>query len=198
MLKINNRSTRIRCEICSKFLSMHLFGLRELFYTSIVFRSDCFRSHPFLERISTKQNISMMWNAQGADLKQLNGKGITIKFLWWNLNYELTALINNELHTFLISNTFFQCCLNFSWIELQMLLNTYKHHRVERLFIFRLLDLSSPRSLAQLYACQPSINLATRTFFLPEKLHQLLSTNWIKVNTVVCSAMSLNKRIYLQ
>ena len=83
-------------------LSMYLFALCEAFYISIVFRFDGFRLHPFLERISTK------WNAQGADLKQWNGKCISIKFLWWNLNYEVTSLINNELHTFLVSNTFFQ------------------------------------------------------------------------------------------
>ena len=54
-----------------------------------------------------------MWNAQGADLRfQENRKGISIKFLWWNLNNELTALIINELHTFLISNTFIQLNLS--------------------------------------------------------------------------------------
>ena len=40
-------------------------------------------------------------NAPGAYLKQWNGRCISIKFLLWNLNYELTALIINELHTFL-------------------------------------------------------------------------------------------------
>ena len=42
------------------------------------------------------------------------------------------------------------------------------------------------------------MNLATRPFFLPETLHQLLATNSIKVNTVVCSAISLNKRKHLR
>ena len=42
------------------------------------------------------------------------------------------------------------------------------------------------------------MNLATRMFFLPETLQQLLSTNGIKVNIVVCSRMSSNKRKYLQ
>ena len=139
-------------------------------------------------------------NAPGAYLKQWNGRCISIKFLLWNLNYELTTLIINELHFFFLSKTFFQLnvvLFNFSWIELHMLLrccfNTCQHHHVETLFLFRLLDLSSPRSQALLYSRRPPINLATRTFFLPETLHQLLSTNWIKVNTVVCSAMSLNK-----
>ena len=76
-------------------LSMYLFALCELFYISIVFRFDGFRFHPFLERISTKCNV------QEADLKQWNGKCVSIKFLWWNLNYESAALITNELHFFL-------------------------------------------------------------------------------------------------
>ena len=83
-------------------LSKYLFALCELFYISIVFRFDGLKFHPFLERISAK------WNGQWVDLKQCNGKCISIKFLWWNLNYELTALIINELHTFFISNIFFQ------------------------------------------------------------------------------------------
>ena len=47
-----------------------MFALCELFYTLIVFRFDGFRFHPFLERISTKYNISTKCNAQRADLKQ--------------------------------------------------------------------------------------------------------------------------------
>ena len=67
-----------------------------------------------------------------------------------------------------------------------MLLNTSKHHHFESsCFIFTLVDLFSPQSPALLYGRWPQMNLATRTFFLPETLHQLLSTNWIKVNTIV-------------
>ena len=91
-------------------LSMYLFALCKLFCISIVFRLDGFRFHPFLERISTKYNISTEWNAQGADLKQWNGK--CISFLRWNLNYEVTTLIINELYTFLIRNTFFKLSLS--------------------------------------------------------------------------------------
>ena len=65
-------------------------------------------------------------------------------------------------------------------------------------FIFRLFDLSNPRPPALLHGVRPPINLATRTFFLPETLHQLLSTNWIIVDSAVRSAMGLNKRKYLQ
>ena len=67
-----------------------------------------------------------------------------------------------------------------------MLLNTSKHHHFESsCFVFTLVDLFSPQSPALLYGRWPQMNLATRTFFLPETLHQLLSTNWIKVNTIV-------------
>ena len=34
-------------------------------------------------------------------------------------------------------------------------------------------------------------------FVLPKTLHQLLSTNWIKVNRFLSLAISLNKRKYL-
>ena len=78
-------------------LSKYLFALCELFYISIVFRFDGFKFHEYLETISTKSN------AQGLDL---------IKLLLWNLIYELTALIINELHIFFISNTFFQLNLS--------------------------------------------------------------------------------------
>ena len=93
-------------------LSNYLFVLCEPFYISIVFRFDGFKFNSFLERISTKWNISRKSNAQGTDLKQWNGKWISIKFLYWNLNFELTAMIINELHTFFISNTFFQLNLS--------------------------------------------------------------------------------------
>ena len=93
-------------------LSKYLFVLCEPFYISIVFTFDGFKFHSFLERISTKWNISTKSNAQGTDLKQWNGKWISIKFLYWNLNFELTAMIINELHTFFISNTFFQLNLS--------------------------------------------------------------------------------------
>ena len=93
-------------------LSNYLFVLCEPFYISIVFRFDGFKFSSFLERISTKWNISTKSNAQGTDLKQWNGKWISIKFLYWNLNFELTAMIINELHTFFISNTFFQLNLS--------------------------------------------------------------------------------------
>ena len=54
---------------------------------SIVLRFDGFGFHPFLEKIST------MFNAQGVDLKQWNGKCISIRFLWLNINYEVTTFI---------------------------------------------------------------------------------------------------------
>ena len=83
----------------------------------------------------------------------------------------------------------FKCCSGVT--------NTYKHHHIETLFMFRLLDLTSSRSPALLCGRQPPMNSATRTFSLPETLPQLLSTNWIKVDTVACSAISLNiKNIY--
>ena len=65
----------------------------------------------FIERIYTKWNITTKWNAQGADLKQWNGNVISIKFIWWNLNFEVTTLIINELPSFFISNTFFELSL---------------------------------------------------------------------------------------
>ena len=63
-------------------LSMYLFAVCDLFNIPIVFRFDGFKFyfHPFLERISTKKNISAKWNAQGVDLKQWNGKCISVKF----------------------------------------------------------------------------------------------------------------------
>ena len=87
-------------------LSMYLFALSELYYISIIFTFDGFRFHPFLKR------ISMEWNEQGADLKQQNGKYISIKFLWWKWNYEVTILIINGLHTFFYKQHLFQLSLN--------------------------------------------------------------------------------------
>ena len=87
-------------------LSMYLFALSELYYISVIFRFDGFRFHPFLKR------ISMEWNEQGADLKQQNGKYISIKFLWWKWNYEVTILIINGLHTFFYKQHLFQLSLN--------------------------------------------------------------------------------------
>ena len=52
-----------------------MFAPCELFYISVIFRFVGFRFHPFSERIFTK------WNVQGVDLKQPNGKSISIKFL---------------------------------------------------------------------------------------------------------------------
>ena len=115
-------------------LSKHWFALYELFYISIVFRFDGFRFYLFLERIPTKWNISTKWNAQGADLNQWNGKWTSIKFLWWNLNYELTALITNELHNFFnLNSVLFNFFMNWASNVAYVLLNTYKHHHVETL-----------------------------------------------------------------
>ena len=47
---------------------MYLFALCDLFFVSIVFKFDCFKFHPFLERVLTKKNLSMKCNAQGFDL----------------------------------------------------------------------------------------------------------------------------------
>ena len=51
-----------------------------------------------------------------------------------------------------------QCCLNFSWIELQMLLRCclirmkHKHHYLETLFIFTVfVTMSRPRSICIVY-----------------------------------------------
>ena len=92
---------------CTLWACICLLCVMNFFYISIVFRFDGFRFHLFLEIISTKKNVSTKWNAQEVDLEQWNAKCISIQFLWWNLNYELTSTINNELHTFQISNAFF-------------------------------------------------------------------------------------------
>ena len=92
-------------------LSMYLFALCEPFFISIVFRFDGLRFHQSLERISTKYIMfSTSEMHRGADLKQWNGK--CISYLRWNVNYKVTTLIINELHTFFISNVFFQLSLS--------------------------------------------------------------------------------------
>ena len=72
-------------------------------------------------------------------------KVITLGKLWTSHLYDTNILcVFDILYTpFFISNTFFsiqsQCCLTFSWTELQMLLScclTHKHHHIETLFIF--------------------------------------------------------------
>ena len=109
-------------------LSKYLFALYELFYILIVLRFDGFRFYLFLERIPTK------WNGQEADLKPWNGKWTSIKFIWWNLNYELTALITNELHSFFnLNSVLFNFFMNWASNVAYVLLNTYKHHHVETL-----------------------------------------------------------------
>ena len=87
-------------------MSMYLFALCKLFYISIVFRNGGFRFHLFLEVYFHEVECT------GADLKQWNGKCISIKFLSWNLNYKVTPLIMNELYTFFIGNMFFQLSLS--------------------------------------------------------------------------------------
>ena len=100
-------------------LSMYLFALYKLFYISIVFRFDGFRFHPFLDRISTKYNISTKWNTQ---------REKWISFLRWNVNYEVTTLIINELHTFFIRNTFFQLILSVASVLPQYIsINILRH-----------------------------------------------------------------------
>ena len=100
-------------------LSMYLFALYKLFYISIVFRFDGFRFHPFLDRISTKYNISTKWNTQ---------REKCISFLRWNVNYEVTTLIINELHTFFIRNAFFQLILSVASVLPQYIsINILRH-----------------------------------------------------------------------
>ena len=100
-------------------LSMYLFALCEPFYISIAFRFDGFRFHQFLERFPRSVIFPRSGMHEGgrggggggeADLKQWNGKWIS--FQRWNLNYEVTTLIINELHTFFISNTIFKFSLS--------------------------------------------------------------------------------------
>ena len=132
-------------------LSMYLLALCDLFYISIVFIIDGLNFHPFVEKISKKQNISTKWNAHGADLKQRNRKFISIKFIWWNLNYEVTSLIIiHFFHKQRLFSTQPQRCLSFSWVEVQMLLRCCLMHIsiiiLRHFFIFMLLDLSKPWS----------------------------------------------------
>ena len=78
LLTLNLSPTLFYCFYCG--LRAFICLLYELFYISIVFRFADFTFHPFLERISTKYNISTKWNAQGPNLKQWNEKCISKKF----------------------------------------------------------------------------------------------------------------------
>ena len=111
------------------------------------------------------------------------------------MNYKLFL---SETPFFNLASLLLNFFMNWASNVALVLLNTYKYHFNETPFIFRLLDLSNPRPPTLKHGLRPPINLATRTFFLPETLHQLLSTNWIIVDSAVRSAMGLNKRKYLQ
>ena len=66
--------------------------------------------------------------------KSMEWKWTSIKFLWWNLNYELTALITNELHNFFnLNSVLFNFFMNWASNVPYVLLNTHKHHHVETL-----------------------------------------------------------------
>ena len=67
-------------------------------------------------------------------------------------------LNSHRLHAFFFHKQRFfstqpQCCLTFSWIEFQMLLNTYGHHHTETLFMFTIFLLMSRSRLFMSYLC---------------------------------------------
>ena len=81
---------------------MYLFALCDLFYISIVFRFDGFKFHPFLERISTKQNVSTKWNAQGAEWN-----GSWMEPMEWKMHFNKISMMKlwiNYLHNWIQVN----------------------------------------------------------------------------------------------
>ena len=82
-------------------------------------------------------------------------EGITRNIRAWSCHSFILAPVKSsvlKLHAFFYKQCFFsnqpQCCLTFAWIQLQMLLSTYKHHHTETRFIFtKYVSLSRSRSI---------------------------------------------------